>query len=104
MASYSETRTYNLDPKALGDAIASAATAAGLREKSRTDTELVAGEAFSLLKFSWPAKIVATLKPDGARATVDYKVSNFGFGPINTGHCKSVLKKVTDALAANEAR
>jgi hypothetical protein len=104
MSKYSEARTYSLDAKVLSDAMIAAAQAAGLREKSRSDDAVVVGEPFKLLKFSWPAKITATLKPSGPHTSVDYIVSNFGFGPLQTAACKNALKKLTDGLADKEVR
>ena len=91
-------------PAAFGDALVSAGTANRLRLKSRTESEIAIGEGFKLLSFSWPVKIIAILKSSGAQTTVDYSASNFGFGPVQAGHCRMLLETVTVALADREAK
>ncbi len=46
----------------------------------------------------WPAKVTVTAiaVPGGARA--DILVTNFGFGPVQTGHCQKQLRRLLEAL------
>ncbi len=104
MSKVSERRTYRGDNAAVREALLRAGDEAGLKVSAATsDSAVVMGESFQLLSFSWPAKVTALLSGEGANTTVDYTVSNFGFGPLQANKVKSVLAKVTSALSSLEA-
>ena len=104
MSSATDTRSYTLEPAALADALVAAGPSLKLRQKGRSDNLVTMGEGFKLLGFSWPATITATITPSAGKTSVEYRASNFGFGPVQTGHCKKLIEKVIAALADKEAR
>lgn len=44
------------------------------------------------LGFSWAAKIEASIKTGAGGQRISLKASNFGIGPVQSGHCKAVLE------------
>jgi hypothetical protein len=60
------------------------------------------GEPFRLFSFRWPARLRAIVRSDGTGSVVDYDVSNFGFGPMQSAHVRKVLGNVTAELASLE--
>jgi hypothetical protein len=102
MSSAEVQRTYSTDAATLRAAIIEAASAVRLT-KVKPDTAAVEiSEPFRLLAFTWPAKLVATFSDVEGGVTVHYKASNFGFGPIQSGHIRKKLEHVTTALAQYE--
>lgn len=104
MSKVTERRTYRGDTATVREALLRAGDEAGLKASAvAPEGAVVMGESFSLLSFSWPAKVTAALSSDGANTAVDYTVSNFGFGPLQANKVKGVLAKVTSALSSLEA-
>ncbi len=59
-------------------------------------------EPLNPLRFTYPAKLVAILSDWEGGVTVNYRVSNFGFGPVQSRYVKKALAHVTAALAQCE--
>ena len=103
MSSTEDRRVYSSDAETLRAAIIEAGRGIRLTKEKAVDANTVqVSETFNLLRFTWPAKLVASLSDEEGSVAIDYMVSNFGFGPVQSGHVKKVLAHVTSALAQYE--
>ncbi len=102
MSSTEDRRVYSSDAGTLQAAIVEAGKGIGLTQEKVEGNTVQVSEPFSFLRFTWPAKIVATLSDEQGGVAVDFRVSNFFFGPVQSGHVKKVLAQVTSALAQHE--
>ena len=102
MSSVEDHRVYSSDAETLRAAIIEAGKGVRLTKETAAPNAVQISEPFNLLRFTWPAKLVASLSDEEGGVAVSYKVSNFGFGPVQSGHVKKVLAHVTSALAQYE--
>lgn len=107
MSKVVDSQESQLGPDALLEAARKAVDRIKFRLKSQGPDYLIATQPFfatfewpkSLLVTGWPAKVKATVTPAGGGGSrIDFLVTNFGFGPIQTNHCKKQLQRFIGAL------
>ena len=102
MSTVEDRREYSADAESLRAAIIEAGKGIGLTKERVDGNTVQMSEPFNFLRFTWPAKLVAALGDEDGGIAIDYKVSNFGLGPIQGGHVKKALAHITSALAQFE--
>ncbi|HEY5625217.1 MAG TPA: hypothetical protein VIT93_01880 [Dehalococcoidia bacterium] len=102
MSTVEDRRAYSVDAETLRAAIIEAGKGVRLTKEATVANVVQINEPFNFLRFTWPAKLVASFSDEEGGVAIDFKVSNFGFGPIQGGHVKKVLAHVTSALAQYE--
>ena len=66
--------------------------------QNESENSFTANEKQGLLAYANPAKIEVSINSSGKNTTLNVNVSNFGFGPIQGKHCKSVANTFINAV------
>ena len=66
--------------------------------------EMKALEDFNVFSFSWPITAKVQLSPQEQGTSIEISCSNFGLGPIQSGHCKKKAEQLRDAIMASAER
>ena len=103
MSSKSEYRFWTLTPDQLLQVAEQVADQLGYKVRTPRMGMLEATQSFwSATKesfgFAWPAKVTLTAAPTDAGACATIAVSNFGLGPIQSGHVGKHLRRFLVAL------
>ena len=102
MSTANDVRTYAMDPLAFGDALVNFGHSIALEQKQRYSNFIEMRERFSLFSWSWPVTVTATIEQSGEQLTVNDRARNLGWGPIQHGHVKRLLQRVTDAMSERD--
>jgi hypothetical protein len=104
MSKAEDRRVYATDVQTLRSAIVEAGKGVKLTKEVPDGNTVQLNEPFTILAFTWPAKLVATMSDEGGATAIAFRVSNFGFGPIQSGHVRKKLEHITAALAQYEKK
>ena len=66
--------------------------------QNESENSFTANEKQGLLAYANPAKIEVSISSSGENTSLDVNVSNFGFGPIQGKHCRSVANTFINAV------
>tara|TARA_B100001057_G_scaffold462076_1_gene514705 strand:- start:416 stop:853 length:438 start_codon:yes stop_codon:yes gene_type:complete len=66
--------------------------------QNESANSFTANEKMGLLAYANPAKIEVSISSSGTNTSLNVNVSNFGFGPIQGKHCRSVANTFMNAV------
>ena len=70
----------------------------GLSILDQSDSGLTCKEEIQLTSFNNPAKVEVTWRQDGNKTKLTFNGSNFGLGPIQSGHVKGVIGNIQNRI------
>ena len=98
MSSHSEIQIFYCDLETAAKACRFVFKEMQLVVKRDSGRVFEANEQFKLASFTNPAKLKVDLSSDGIRTSIDVKISNVGFGPIQGGHVRRVAEMLFSSI------
>ena len=98
MSKHSEKFEIQKDQETVMQACRYAFKEMELAVQNESSNSFTANEKQGLLAYANPAKIEVSVSSSGENTTLNVYVSNFGFGPIQGKHCRSVANTFINAV------